>query len=185
MKRRNFLKNSLVASSTLHLPARTTAERPTKGIRLKDGEGRNQETIMLGPTPLHFKVLGTDTGGELSVFVSSNNRRGDGPPLHVHQQIDEFFCVLEGEFLFQTGAEKKRLKPGDTLFVARKIPHGFDCVSEQPGKLLVAIQPVANMENFFRELGRLLPKQGSPDPATMQQVYQKYDSTIVGPPVTE
>jgi uncharacterized cupin superfamily protein len=117
------------------------------------------------------------------VFVSANNRKGAGPPLHVHQTLDEFFCVLEGEFLFQVGDEQTRLKPGDTMFVPRKVNHCFDCVSNEPGKLLVTIQPAANMEGFFRQLGKLLPEHGAPDMAAMQKLYQQHDSAIVGPPL--
>ena len=127
-----------------------TAERPTKGIVTEDGVARNNEKIVCAGTPVDFKLLSTDTNGDLSVFVSSNNRKGNGPPLHVHQKLDEFFCVLEGEFMFQVGDEQTQLKPGDTMFVPRRVNHCFDCVSSQPGKLLVTIQPAANMEEFFR-----------------------------------
>ncbi|WP_345246347.1 cupin domain-containing protein [Nibrella saemangeumensis] len=185
MKRRHFLQHSLLATSAIDLPAEALTLRPTKGISLKDGESRNSEKIVLAGTPLDFKVLSEDTGGDMAVFVSSNNRRGSGPPLHVHQNMDEFFCVLEGEFLFQVGNEKTRLKAGDTMFVARTVPHGFDCVSSQPGKLLVTVQPAGDMESFFRQLGKLLPEKGAPDLKAMGKLYQAHDSAIVGPPIAE
>ena len=46
------------------------------------------------------------------------------------------------------------------MFVARTVAHGFDCVSTQPGKLLVIVQPAGEMENFFRQLGKILPEKG-------------------------
>lgn len=124
-----------------------------------------------------------DTDGDLAAFINSNNVPGFGPPLHVHHALDEFFCVLEGEFAFLVGGEHTRLRPGDTILVPRNVPHAFDCVSPRPGKLLVTMQPANHMEDFFRQLGQLLPGTAQPDPAAMQQLYHAHDSAIVGPPL--
>jgi mannose-6-phosphate isomerase-like protein (cupin superfamily) len=163
-------------------------ERPKTGIATKDGTARNNEKIVCASTPVDFKLLGTDTNGDMAVFVSSNNKAGNGPPLHVHQEMDEFFCVLEGEFMFQVGNEKTHLKPGDTIFVPRTVSHAFDCVSSEPGKLIVTIQPASNMEEFFRQLGKLLPRAdshitGMPDIAAINKLYAAHDSLILGPPL--
>ena len=188
MKSRNFLQNYLLARATLYCSTEPATERPTKGIGLKDGTARNNEKINVTGTPVDFKLLSTDTNGDLSVFISSNNRKDDGPPLHVHHKFDEFFCVLEGEFLFQVGDEQTRLNPGDTLFVPRRVNHAFGCVSKQPGKLLVTIQPASHMESFFREMGKLLPgvdspEHGAPDMGAIIKLYEQYDSAILGPPL--
>ena len=188
MKRRHLLQNSVLASSALTIPNPSTADRPKngrpkKGIATKDGATRTNEKIVVAGAPINFKLLSKDTDGDLAILISSNNRNGGGPPLHVHHSLDEFFCVLGGEFAFQVGEEQTRLKPGDTMFVPRNVNHTFDCVSSQPGKLLVTIQPASNIEDFFRELSKLLPKIGMPDMAAMQKLYQAYDSTIVGPPL--
>ncbi|MBD2705359.1 cupin domain-containing protein [Spirosoma sp. BT702] len=184
MKRRHFLQNSILAPVMLSTPTNDSAERPAKGITIKDGKARNNEQIVVAGTPVDFKLISTDTDGDLAIMISSNNRKGSGPPVHVHQKFDEFFCVLEGEFLFQVGDEQTRLKPGDTMFVPRKVNHGFDCVSSQPGKLLVTIQPASNMEEFFRQIGQVFAKPGPPDLEAIQKIYQSHDSAIVGPPVT-
>ena len=184
MKRRQFLLNSLVAPTAFDFQPEALPERPLKGIATKDGATRTTGKIVVAEAPINFKLVSQDTDGDLSVFISSNNRKGSGPPLHVHQQVDEFFCVLEGEFLFQVGEEKTVLSPGDTLFVPRKVTHGFDCVSDNPGKLLVTMQPARQMEEFFRQLGQVFAKPGPPDVAAIQKIYQTHDSAIVGPSVT-
>ena len=187
MKRRHFLQNSLLATSVATIPDSKPVEksRPIKGISLKDGQARTSEKIVIAGTPVDFKLLSTDTEGDQAIFISANNRKGSGPPLHVHQNFNEFFCVLEGEFLFQVGIEKTRLKSGDTMFVPRKVNHSFDCVSSQPGKLLVTIQPASNMEEFFRQIAGAISSTGVPDLAAIQKIYQAHDSAIVGPPVAE
>ena len=183
MKRRNFLQKSLLAPATLTLAHVPTNERATNAILTKDGQARNQQSIDCAGTPVDFKLLSQDSDGAMSLFVSSKNRKGNGPPLHVHHDLDEFFCVLEGEFVFQTGNEKKQLNPGDTLFIPRTVPHTFDCVSTKPGKLLVTIQPARNMEAFFRQTGLLLAGPNAPDMAAMQALYKAHDSVILGPPL--
>ena len=187
MKRRLFLHRSLplLALPLAALPAapRPWASRPTRGIATPDGQAREHERIVVGQVPIQFKVLSKDTDGDLAAFVSSNNVPGFGPPLHVHHSLDEFFCVLAGEFAFQVGAEQTRLRPGDTILIPRNVPHAFDCVSARPGKLLVTMQPAHGMEDFFRQLAKLLPGTGTPDLAAIQQLYQAHDSTIVGPPL--
>ncbi|MDB5239793.1 MAG: cupin [Spirosoma sp.] len=190
MKRRLFLQNSLLASSVVNAPGRLTNSpvvkiRPDKGIPLKDGQARNSEKIVVAGAPIDFKLLSKDTEGDQAIFISSNNRKGGGPPLHVHQKFDEFFCVLEGEFVFQVGNEKTMLKPGDTMFVPRNVNHGFDCISNKPGKLLVTIQPASNMEEFFRQIAGAFSSTGVPNLAAMHKIYQAHDSAIIGPPVTE
>ena len=188
MKRRLFLHRSLPLLAlplATALPAvpRPRASRPTTGITTPDGEAREHERIVVGPVPIQFKVLSKDTDGDMAAFVSTNNVPGFGPPLHVHHSLDEFFCVLAGEFAFQVGAEQTRLRAGDTILIPRNVPHAFDCVSAQPGKLLVTVQPASRMEDFFRQLGKLLPGTGTPDLAAIQKLYQAHDSTIVGPPL--
>ena len=188
MKRRLFLHCSLPLLAlplVAALPAvsRPQTKRSTKGIATPDGQAREHERILVGPVPIQFKVLSKDTDGDLAAFVSANNVPGFGPPLHVHHSLDEFFCVLAGEFVFQVGAEQTRLHAGDTLLVPRHVPHAFDCVSAQPGKLLVAMQPAHRMEDFFRQLAQLLPGTGTLDLAAIEKLYQAHDSTIVGPPL--
>jgi len=186
MKRRLFLHRSLplLALPLASMPALPRASPPPQSIATPDGQARDHERIVVGPVPILFKVLPKDTDGDLAAFVSANNVPGFGPPLHVHYSLDEFFCVLAGEFVFQVGADQTRLRPGDTLLIPRNVPHAFDCVSAQPGKLLVTMQPANHMDDFFRQLAQLLPGPGTPsDPEAIQKLYQAHDSTIVGPPL--
>jgi quercetin dioxygenase-like cupin family protein len=182
MRRRHFLLQSAVASAALPIFP-PLANRPKKGIVTKDGQARSNASFDAAGTPIQFKLLSQDTEGAISLFVSSNNRRGGGPPLHVHHRQDEFFCVLEGEFVFQTDQEQTRLKAGDTIFIPRSVPHTFDCVSEKPGKLLVSLQPALQTEAYFQHMCKLLSVPDQPDMAALQALYKKHHSTILGPPL--
>ncbi len=184
MKRRRFIQNTLAAGTTLALPVKATRHLPPqKGFKVGALANRHAEKILYGQTPIDFKLLSSDTDDRLSVFISANNQKGFGPPLHVHHSFDEFFCVLDGDFLFQLDEETLSVKRGDTVFIPRHVRHRFDCVSEKPGTLLVSILPGKGMETFFAKMGKLLPATGAPDRAAMQKLYAAYDSEILGPPM--
>ena len=186
MQRRNFVQNSLVllASTGLALPILANkSPNKKKGFKVKALENRYKNKIVYGDEPIDFKLLSSDTEDRLSVFISSNNAKGFGPPLHVHQTFDEFFCVLDGTFIYQLDDEMLTLNTGDTIFIPRKVKHTFNCISDKPGSLLVAITPGKGMENFFEEMGQLINVKGMPDMVKMQALYKTYQSEILGPPM--
>lgn len=52
-------------------------------------------------------------------------------PLHIHPNQDEWFYVVEGNYLFQVGNEQYRMAIGDTIFLPRNVPHAFIQVTEK------------------------------------------------------
>lgn len=123
MKRRKFLTNSLLASVVIHTSTtKLAANPPKKSFKVAALEYRQKEKIIYGDVPVDFKLLSTDTENRLSVFISTNNRKGHGsPPLHVHYSFDEFFCVLTGEFVFLLDDKRVSAKVGDTVFIPRGV----------------------------------------------------------------
>jgi len=76
------------------------------------------------------------------------------------------------------GQERIRLKPGDSVFGPRKVPHVWAFVGDQPGRLLSVVTPAGQVEAFFRATGKAHapPPQ---DPA----YYLAYGMELVGPPL--
>ncbi|HLY69766.1 MAG TPA: cupin domain-containing protein [Puia sp.] len=188
MKRSIFLKTALLSLSTSTSFSAFSQIKPKsrakKGFKTEVQKTRYPEKITLGNTPVDFKLLGDDTGDELSIFISSNNIKGFGPPLPFHNNFDEFFCVLDGDFVFQLGDEKIAFKKGETIYVPRKIKHCFNYIGDKSGTLLVAISPSKNIELFFARMGEIINNsKGEPDTKALQSLYHKFDSEIVGPPM--
>lgn len=183
MKRRKFLTNTLVASVAVQMATAKAENSTKKGFKVAALTHRQKEAIIYGDVPVDFKLLGADTDERLSVFISTNNRKGHGtPPLHVHHTFDEFFCILSGSFVFLIDGERIPANTGDSIFIPRGVKHTFACTSEQPSTLLVGITPSKGIEDYFAEMGRALTPNG-PDMAAMAAAYKKYKSEILGPPM--
>jgi mannose-6-phosphate isomerase-like protein (cupin superfamily) len=185
MKRRNFLQSTLtaLAAASITVPAFSQQVPHKKAFKVKAFGTRYSEKIVVENAPIDFKLLGADTEDRLSVFISTNNQKGFGPPLHVHHSFDEFFCVLEGKFSFQVDEEILFLENGDSLFIPRNVKHCFNYTGKTSGTLLVSILPAKGMEKYFAGMGKLLSGQGMPDMAALQTLFKSYDSEILGPPM--
>ena len=97
--------------------------RAGKAVYVPTGKNRfNEELMIWGVIPLQIKVSGKDTGGSFFAFEHAKMSKG-GPPRHFHYEQDEWFYAMEGEFVFEVGEDKFLLRPGDSLFAPRMIPH--------------------------------------------------------------
>ena len=186
MERLNFIQSTLalLGTSCITLPTYANNSIPAKkGFKVKSLETRYKDKIVYGNTPVDFKLLASDTEDKLSIFISSNNIKGFGPPLHIHHSFDEFFCVLEGKFLFQLNDDILKLDKGDSIFIPRNNKHCFNYVGESSGTLLVGITPAKGIEKYFADMAKLLSDKGVPNIEAMNALYKTYDSAILGPPM--
>ncbi len=138
---------------------------------LLPGEGR---AVHIGGLGVVFKLLGTDTGGQLAV-VEHPLAPGTlaGPP-HVHHKEDEASYVLEGEVTAQVGDQVIQARAGTLIFKPKGIPHTFWNMSTAPARLLEIISP-GGFEKYFEELAELVAPGGPPDIAGLMRLGQKYD----------
>lgn len=180
--RRSFLQASFLQAAFAAFPVSVLtqdaeAQTPAKAVCVKHGADRLNEALELGGANTYAcKVSTKDTGGALFLIEQKNLRKG-GPPRHVHHSQDEWFYVVEGEFIAEVGAEKFRLEPGDSLFAPRKIPHAFAHVGENDGRLLIGFQPAGEMEHFFHEIAKM------PDYAKDEKLYRACGMELLGPPL--
>ncbi len=76
---------------------------------------------------------------------------GSGPGLHVHEEAEESFHVLDGDVTFQIGSERPAASTGDFIHIPRGTPHRFE-VGLRPARLLASYAPAGD-ELPFLELG--------------------------------
>ena len=146
-------------------------------LLLAAGTDRFGEQRGLGISTITFKVT-TPNPSDLFILENTFLAKG-GPARHLHYDQEEWFYILEGEFLFEVGAERFHLHSGDSLLAPRRVPHVFAFVGEARGRILIAFLPAGKMEAFFRELTKAnaMPPQ---DPA----LWRAYGVELLGPPLT-
>lgn len=153
MKRSSFLKWCLGVGAGLSAAWEAQARRRgrvDKGIMVPAGNDRFGKSMKpFAGDEFFCKVSTRDTDGDLYIFESTRLKEG-GPPLHYHYEQDEWWYVLQGEFLIRVGEETYRAGAGDSVFGPRGVPHTFAKVGEGEARLIMLFQPAGKMEAFFR-----------------------------------
>ncbi|HLN72439.1 MAG: cupin domain-containing protein [Methylococcaceae bacterium] len=181
MKRRSLI--GILVSLPLAMFAQVKpaiAARPGKGFKVGAGEARfGTHYKMKGVTlnNLDIKISARDTDGQLAVFEQTGLTPNGGPPLHVHPFQDEWFYVLEGEYLFQVGDDQYELKTGDTIFLPRQVPHAFMQLTEK-ARVIVSYLPAGKMEDFFKATNEWTHP---PTQEEIVKVFADHDMKVVGP----
>ena len=152
-------------------------ETPMQEFWVGRGDDRLGEYLGIPISDIFFKVSTEDSHGGLLVVEMTHHKKG-GPGRHFHHEQDEWFYIVEGEYVFEVGQDQIRLKAGDSVFGPRKVPHVWAFVGDQPGRILFIMTPACQMEAFFREIGKAnaLPPL---DPA----FFRVYGMELVGPPL--
>jgi quercetin 2,3-dioxygenase len=157
------------AQNSIHL-------HPSSVVRVEAGGDRFGERRGLGINTIDFKVATQDSSDTFIIEMTIWEK--GGPPRHLHHGQDEWFYLMEGEFLFEVGEERFTLKAGDSMLAPREIPHVWAYIGDSRGKMLIAFMPAGRMEAFFRETTKAnaMPPQ---DP----QLWRAHSMEVVGPPL--
>jgi DNA-binding transcriptional MerR regulator len=154
------------------------------GFSVAAGKDRFGETIRVGGEPNDCKVSAQDTHGAMCVFELTGGIWSG--PRHFHHDQDEWIYILAGDFHFEVGDRKFRAGPGESVFLPRKVPHGWACVSGNPGKVIDVYQPAGKMEEFFREAGKYKGEPYAHEALTFdefRQLFRDHGMDLAGPPL--
>ena len=141
---------------------------------------RGRREIPLTRTLIDIKVSTLDTDGALSVAEITSLHKG-GPGRHLHREQDEWFYVLEGEYVIEVGEERYEPGAGDSLLAPRKVAHVWSHVGEGTGRLIAALQPAGEIEAFFEDLAKL---GSGPEREDLRGVFGSHGMELVGPPLS-
>jgi mannose-6-phosphate isomerase-like protein (cupin superfamily) len=142
-----------------------------EGLRLQSGPGRD----------LIFKVTGEDTGGAFDYFIVEVAPRG-GPPVHVHHKQEETIQIVKGRYKVRIGDEIFYLQEGGFAYLPSRVPHAFLNLTDEPGEIVVVYTPGGG-HKFYEELGPI-SRGAHPDRQVIGALFEKYDMTLLGPPLT-
>jgi mannose-6-phosphate isomerase-like protein (cupin superfamily) len=155
------------------------AKIPTAYVPAGGDRFRRQRDIDFTSTVIDIKVSTLDTDGGLCVAEITSIHKG-GPARHLHHEQDEWFYVVEGEYVIEVGEERYELGPGDSVLAPRKVAHVWAHVGEGTGRLIAALQPAGEIEAFFDELATL---GSSPEREVLRRAFSSHGMELTGPPL--
>lgn len=180
--RRRFLANLLTVLPALRLSiwgaapasAESGPQGPARGVLVASGADRFHVARAIGVSVTAFKVSAEDTRHSLFAMEQTNTKHG-GPPLHLHHGVDEFWYVIDGDYLIEVGGEQFRAHAGDCVLGPRSVPHRWAFVGPSSGRLLITFTPAGRMEEYFARPRK--PGEYMNDPA----LYRRFGMELLGP----
>ncbi|MGN6264784.1 MAG: cupin domain-containing protein [Ginsengibacter sp.] len=130
-----------------------------------------EETLCISGNTITVKIRGKETGNAYSLFELSVPP-GVGAGLHIDQDWDEFWHVMEGTFAFMLDGEKLELGSGGFAYGPKGIPHSFKNVGNTTGKLVMFTSP-SGLENFFKTVHEA-SLNGKPDKEAFVKIMRSH-----------
>jgi quercetin dioxygenase-like cupin family protein len=113
------------------------------------------------------------------------------PPVHVQNDEEEAFYVLDGEIEFEVDGEHALATAGTFAFVPRGAVHTFRVLTDTARMLVIASAPQGapegGLHHFFTTVGEpapapVLPAPQAPDAAALAAVAAPHGIDLLGPP---
>jgi mannose-6-phosphate isomerase-like protein (cupin superfamily) len=115
---------------------------------------------------------------------------GAAPPLHVHDDLDDTWYILDGEMVVRCGEDKLVVGAGHWVSMPRGVPHGFRVVGHCEARILL-VHDNASFRDFIHAVGlpapaHIVPSQPVfPPMDEMVRLASIYDLRPVGPPMSD
>lgn len=113
-------------------------------------------------------LVGADTANAFCLFENSSAGHS-ATPVHVHAIEDETIYMMEGEMQVVIAGETRTMRPGEAIFLPRRIPHQLMVVSGKPVRYLLVCTP-AGFDGFVTEGGRLMSADEPVEPPTAADI---------------
>ena len=125
----------------------------------------------------HVDMLVTQemTGGSSATLVETSPP-GGGPPPHQHQNEDETFFVIEGEYEFLVDGTWVKAFAGDSCYRGRGTIHTFRNCGTTSGRILIFVQP-GGFQNYLEEIS---PLSVPADLGKLIEISNRYGITFPG-----
>jgi mannose-6-phosphate isomerase-like protein (cupin superfamily) len=145
-----------------------------RAVGMKPGEGH---TFHIGGDEITLKASKVNDADAFSLIEYSGAAQ-PGPPPHVHRAFEELWYILEGEVDMNIGGQVTRAGAGSVFLVPRGTPHTFQVVGPSRARWIGVFSPGRYVQ-LLEELGKIIPRDGPPDPSKIVALFAKYDTEIV------
>jgi mannose-6-phosphate isomerase-like protein (cupin superfamily) len=114
---------------------------------------------------------------------------GSSAPLHVHDDLDDTWYILDGEMVVRCGDDELVVGAGHWVSMPRGVPHTFRVVGAREARILL-VHDNASFRDFIREVSvpaatRALPSQPAfPPMDDMARSAASHDLRQIGRPMS-
>lgn len=114
---------------------------------------------------------------------------GSAPPLHVHDDLDDTWYILEGEMVVRCGDDDLVVGAGYWVSMPRGVPHTFRVVGDREARILL-VHDNASFRDLIRELSspartHVVPTQPHfPPMDELARIAALHDLRPIGPPMS-
>jgi mannose-6-phosphate isomerase-like protein (cupin superfamily) len=114
---------------------------------------------------------------------------GSSAPLHVHDDLDDTWYILDGTMVVRCGDDISVAGPGHWVSMPRGVPHTFRVVGERDARILL-VHDNTSFRDLIRDLGvpaqarTVPPEPVFPTPDELARVAASHDLTPIGPPMS-
>jgi mannose-6-phosphate isomerase-like protein (cupin superfamily) len=110
-------------------------------------------------------------------------------PLHVHDDLDDTWYVLEGEMVVRCGQDEHIVGPGHWVSMPRGVAHTFRVVGEHEARILL-VHDNPSFRDFIRDVGspalaHVVPAEPQfPPMEELARIAASHDLRPMGPPMS-
>jgi hypothetical protein len=101
--------------------------------------------------------------------------------LHYHENVDEFFYVVDGTMTFKVGDDIKMISNSGFVWIPRKIVHGF-LINSDTSRFLFGFVP-AGLEQMFMEASSVAAGRTNQPAVPAGSNREQFRTIVVGPPL--
>jgi len=127
--------------------------------------------------------------GMTTVVLEMTLPVGSSAPLHVHDDLDDTWYILDGEMVVRCGDDVLAVGAGYWVSMPRGVPHTFRVVGDRAARILL-VHDNPTFRDLIRDLGtpagaRTVPPQPVfPAPDELARVASAHDLRPIGPPMS-
>jgi len=114
---------------------------------------------------------------------------GAAPPLHVHDDLDDTWYVVDGQMVVRCGHDELVVGAGHWVSMPRGVPHTFRVVGDREARILL-VHDNASFRDLVRELSapatvHVVPSQPVfPAMDELARIACSHDLRTIGPPMS-
>lgn len=125
-----------------------------------------------------FKLVTGETNGAFSLGLSFVSASTSAVPLHIHDNEDEMFIIVQGTYRVFVNDAWSDCGPGSVVYFPRGVMHTFYLIGGEDGRHWVVTTSNA-FRDYFTRAGEIFAAGGVPDRARLAALGAQYGMRFV------